>query len=81
MIEQKEVWVIMSKDRKYIAKGTPRNRSLELVEDRRSKKRTLTYASKGVAENAFKNNWFYGRHDLKPEDMEAILCSLTLEAL
>lgn len=81
MIEQKEVWVIMSKDRKYIAKGTPRNRSLELVEDKRSKKRTLTYASKGVAENGFKNNWFYGRHNLTPDDMEAVLCSLTLEAI
>lgn len=25
ILEKKEVWLIMSKDRKFIAKGTPRN--------------------------------------------------------
>ena len=50
-------YVIMSKDRKWIACGTPRNRELRLIEDL-GNIRILTYKSKGVAESGFKNHWF-----------------------
>jgi hypothetical protein len=49
-LENKEVRLIMSKDRKYIAKGVNRNRYLipvsELAKD---KKRFLTYRSEASA--------------------------------
>lgn len=56
-----EVWVIMSKDRSIIAKGTPRNRYLCKINE--SNKRILTYQSKAKAESAFKNNGFYGGYN------------------
>lgn len=55
---KEEVYVIMSKDRKLIAKGVPRNRYLCLV-DGNDKKRILTYSSIGTAESRFKHDWFY----------------------
>ena len=44
---KEEVWVLMSEDRKVIAKGVPRNRYKCLVEE--SNKRILTYSSEGKA--------------------------------
>ena len=69
-----EQWIIMSKDRKWIAVGTPRNRELVPVKDYNGK-RILTYKSKGVAENAFKQCGFYcWGFDNEPEseDLEAV---------
>ena len=60
IISDKVVWVIMTKDRKYIAKGTPRNRYLIPIEDTKNTKRYLTYSSKGRAEAGFKLSGFYG---------------------
>lgn len=57
-IENKKVWLIMTKCRKFIAKGTPRNRCLIAVDNEKDKKRYLTYSSKRMAESAFKTSGF-----------------------
>lgn len=84
-LNNSKVWVIMSKDRKLIAKGSPRNRYLIPVEELfNDRKKFLTYSSKGVAEAAFKNHGFYGGYpygtDLT-EVLEAVECHLKLETL
>lgn len=71
------VWVIMSKDRKAIACGVPRNRKLKPVDDI-GNNRILTYSSQGKAEAGFRDNWFYNSMEYKPEDMEAVPCLLTM---
>jgi hypothetical protein len=86
IIKNENVWVIMSKDRKLIAKGVPRDRSLELVDDLKDKKRILTYASKGKAESAFKISGFYGQNKIEgfisgmkiSDFLEAVECKLSL---
>ena len=68
-------WIIVSKDRKVIAKGVPRSRELVLLGNTKDKQRILTYGSKKKAENGFLLNWFYAYSDISeytPEDMEAI---------
>lgn len=76
-LSNKKVFVIMSKDRKVIAKGTPRNRELVLVCDTKDKKRFLTYSSKGMAEAGFKSSFFSQwrlkeKRDYTADDMEAV---------
>lgn len=91
-IQNKTVWVIMSKCRKYIAKGTPRNRELVEVENKDDKKRFLTYASKAKAESAFKVSGFstyriknfpydsaYSKD--RSEYLEAVECKITLNTI
>lgn len=64
-------WIIMSKCGKVIAKGTPRNRCLVLVNDKNNK-RLLTYPSKKVAENAFKLSWFYNYSGIEDSKLKLI---------
>ena len=65
-ITKQVVWVIMSKDRELIAKGTPRNRYLVEVGNVTDKKRQMTYSSEGKAKAAFDNRtFFYRGHNLK----------------
>lgn len=91
-LENKKVWLIMTKCRKFIAKGTPRNRELISVDDKNDKKRFLTYSSKGMAESAFKTSGFstwrikdfpydnsFGAD--RTEYLEAVECSLVLNVL
>lgn len=55
-------WIIMSKDRKLIAKGNPRDRHLIPV-DSNDQKRILTYSSEGRAKAALSGaNGFYGEN-------------------
>lgn len=78
----------MSKDRQFVAKGTPRKRHLIRIDDKKDKKRFLTYNSKGKAESAFKNCGFYGQtqmlycetfdHDLT-RFLDAVPCSMVIE--
>ncbi len=77
IISEKSVWVIMSKDRKFIAKGTPRSRYLVEVNNTKCKKRYMTYSSKGMAESAFMNNGFYGQ-SVSKSDLEAVECNMNL---
>lgn len=66
----------MSKDRKYIAKGTPRSRHIVEVENTKCNKRVLTYSSKGVAESGFRNNGFYNQNNI---ELEAVECEMTIK--
>ena len=85
-IYNETVWVIMSKCRKYIAKGTPRNRELVEVSNN-CKKRFLTYSSKAKAEAGFKKSGFYtfsiGKFPylgmLREEYLEAVECKMKME--
>jgi hypothetical protein len=85
ILDNKIVWLIMSKDRKFVAKGTPRNRYMVSVDDKKCKKRYITYSSKGMAEAGFKNSGFYGSQRPKGvavEDYyEAVQCELTLNLM
>ncbi len=83
-ISNKTVWLIMSKDRLVVAKGTPRNRELIRVDDIKDKKRFLTYNSKGMAESGFRNSFFSQfRLDLEKdytvEDLEAVEVEMILK--
>lgn len=86
ILEKGSIWLIMSKDRKFIAKGSPRNRKLISVDDKKDKKRYLTYSSKGKAEAGFKHSGFYGQDQLEDYDyrkplsdfLEAVECERTL---
>lgn len=90
-IYNKKVWVIMTKCRKYIAKGTPRNRELIEVENKKDKKRFLTYTTKSKAESAFKISGFstWGIKDFpydsyntnRMEYLEAVECEMTLNII
>lgn len=64
IISNKKVWVIMSKDRKLIAKGNVRDRNLVPV-DSDSGERLLTYTTKGRAEGAFKTHGFWGMDQIE----------------
>jgi hypothetical protein len=85
ILERKTVWLIMSKDRQYVAKGIPRNRYMVSVDDKKCKKRYITYSSKGMAEAGFKNSGFYGSQrpiGVAPEDYyEAVECEMTLNLI
>lgn len=63
-IELGSQYLIISKDRKMIAKGVPRNRYICLISEA-DKKRVLTYSSKGMAESGFKNSGFYLSDNVK----------------
>lgn len=82
-ISNKKVWIIVSKDRKVVGKGTPRNRELVLISDSKDKKRFLTYSSKGMAESGFRNSFFsqwrlVDKKDYTADDMEAVEVNLTV---
>ena len=54
-------WVIMDKARTVIAKGTPRNRCLVLVSDKKDKKRILYYTSYAMAKQGYSVGFYtYG---------------------
>lgn len=92
---EKTVWLIMTKDRKLIAKGTPRNRYLVAVNEKDGK-RFLTYDYKSKAESGFKDSGFYHSdgareyikskylgsevwYNIPKEDLEAVECKLIFE--
>ena len=83
MIIEEKVWIIVSKDRKVIAKGVPRDRYLVAIDDEKDKKRILTYASKKKAENGFKDSFFYkgyeGDKKYTPDDLEAIEATFIID--
>lgn len=75
-------WVIMSKDRKVIAKGTPRNRHLIEVENKKDKKRILYYSSEGMARNGYSTGFYtyeipshkhWDEYDLEPVKVEFVI--------
>jgi len=62
-IYDKEVWVLMDRRRRIIAKGTPRNRHLVFVDDQKDNKRILTYRTKATAEANSTGFWLFGVED------------------
>ena len=83
-IENKKVWIIMSKDRKVIAKGTPRNRELVFTDDLKDKKRLLTYSSKGMAESGFTKSFFYQYKigtKYTSDDLEAVQVEMSIKTI
>ena len=84
-IIEKEVWVIMSKDRSVIAKGVPRDRWLCQVNNTKDNKRILTYNSKIKAELAYKDSWFFidagVDEGLTKDDLEAVKVLITYKEL
>ena len=80
MIHSKERWVIMSKDRQFIAKGTPRNRYLIRVDNEKDKKRVMTYSSEAMARSAFTNSGFYGSGP-DADKLEAVKVKVTMEEI
>lgn len=54
-------WIIISKDRKYIAKEVPRNRHLISIEDKKDKKRILYYDTKNKAVAGYTKCGFYNQ--------------------
>lgn len=62
--EERENWIIMSKDRKHVAVGQARNRYIAPVGET-GNHRLLTYNSEGKARAGFSNsNGFYGMSQL-----------------
>jgi len=83
LIKEKR-YVIVSKDRKVIAKGVRRNRALVDVDDPENKQRILTYTSLKRAEKGFKCAWFYHnttKQTLDVGDLEAIPVMITIEEI
>jgi len=77
-MNKQKIWLIMSKDRRFVAKGTPRNRTIVRADDVKNKMRLLTYKSKGMAEAGFTKSGFYSQGLLgnridDNEDNEAFL--------
>lgn len=81
----------MSKDRKYVAKGSVRNRQLVPI-DKEDNKRFLTYNTKSKAEAGFKVSGFYGQHRLDqsvsyvkledlPKYLEAVECEISITTI
>ena len=66
------LWVIVTKDRKKIAKGVPRKRYLIPIDDDKDKKRILTYTSKNKAIAGYRGLGFYGGNRYEDEDFEAL---------
>jgi hypothetical protein len=76
-------WIIISKDRRFIAKGVPRNRWLVPI-DEKTNDRILLYSTEKKAKDAFMSNWFFTTDEskhLKPEDLEAVKVQITYEAI
>jgi len=51
-------WIVMSKDRKIIAKGNPRERYLVAVDNKKDRKRILFYNSERTATSSFRDYGF-----------------------
>jgi hypothetical protein len=60
----KKVWIITDKKRGLIAKGIPRFRYMELINNDKDNKRVLTYSTKKKAEQGFIDVWFYHGTDV-----------------
>lgn len=71
LLGEQEVWMIMSEDGEWLAKGNTRDRTLVHKSLwKTDKMRLLTYKSKGMAESAWKTSWFYVNGPYKRIDEE-----------
>lgn len=68
-----ESYVIMSKDRKFIATGNVRSRTIKPVNSLRKGIRLLTYKTPVAATSAFTNWGFYGMEQIEDgNELEAV---------
>jgi len=75
-----EAYVIMSKDRKFIATGNVRDRTITPVKDVRKGERLLTYTTPGKAKSAFTRHGFYGMTQIEPDNpLEAVHVNICIE--
>lgn len=78
-------WVIMDKQRRVIAKGVPRNRSLILLSDKDDQQRILDYTTKKRAEAGFTGCGFWGNKDPENEgkkyDLEAVSVEIVIKEI
>lgn len=76
-------WVLMSKDRKYIIKGANHDRELIPVNDKKDKKRLVTYDSEAKAQvmvsRAFGSD--YHTYDEHEGLLEPVKVRITIEEI
>ena len=76
-------WLIMTKDRSLVSKGTPRNRCMVNLQDHingNDKKRLLSYSTRGKALGAIKSSGFYDFYKTPREEyMEPVEVKTTME--
>jgi len=75
-----ESYMIMSKDRQFIATGNVRSRTITPVSNLRKGERLLTYKTEGAAKSAFTNWGFYGMKQLEEgNELEAVHVNISIK--
>jgi hypothetical protein len=75
-----EAFVIMSKDRQFLATGNVRSRTITPVDKMRKGIRLLTYKTPGAATSAFTKWGFYGEGQLGDDNpLEAVPVNITIQ--
>lgn len=75
-----ESFVIMSKDRQFIATGNVRSRTITPVSQIRKGERLLTYKTKGAATSAFTKWGFYGQKQITEDNqLEAVPVNILIQ--
>ena len=75
-----DAFMIMSKDRQFIATGNVRDRTITPVNEIRKGERLLTYKAEGRAISAFTKHGFYGMKQLTEDNpLEAVPVTITIK--
>jgi len=75
-----EAFVIMSKDRKFLATGNVRSRTITPVSEIRKGERLLTYKAEGRAIAAFTQHGFYGMKQIEEgNELEAVPVNIIIQ--
>jgi hypothetical protein len=75
-----EAFVIMSKDRQFLATGNVRSRTITPVTEIRKGERLLTYKTEGAATSAFTKWGFYGMGQIEDgNELEAVPVNITIQ--
>jgi len=75
-----ESYMIMSKDRQFIATGNVRSRTITPVSEMRKGERLLTYKTPGAATSAFTNWGFYGKNQIEEgNELEAVHVNISIK--
>ena len=75
-----EAFVIMSKDRQFLATGNVRSRTITPVSEIRKGERLLTYKTPGAATSAFTKWGFYGQRQIEEgNELEAVPVNIIIE--
>jgi len=75
-----EAFVIMSKDRQFIATGNVRSRTITPINELRKGIRLLTYKTEGKATSAFTKHGFYKMDQIADDNkLEAVNVNITIK--